>query len=171
MFLVLHASEQAVIGYAYANGNGQFLISTLLNLLQIKYQNSVNLPFDTHATIMLLFIVATYVYAVALMAITRPISNRNYHRIVILICDISGVLSVYLLVLILIPLFGWFLLVVCAFALIRVLYGSYRQIFELLYAFTVQVYRTLKQIFKPSHQASNGNTIEQEGNGGVPTIV
>jgi hypothetical protein len=37
-------SEQGVIGYA--KSNGQFFISTLLTLLQMKYQNSGESPFN-----------------------------------------------------------------------------------------------------------------------------
>jgi hypothetical protein len=137
----------------------------------MKYQNLVSSPFDLHATIMSLFIVVTYVYAVTLMAITRPIRNRSYLPTTMLICDISSVLTFSLLVLVLLPPIGWFLLFLCAFSFVRVLYSSYQQIFEFLHAFKIQLYSTLKQVWNPSHQASNGNSMEQEGNGSVPMTV
>jgi hypothetical protein len=162
------ASEQAVIGHANANDNRQFLISTLLNLLQIKYQNLGKSPFDTHTTIMLLFIVTTYFYGVALVAISRQIPNRSYLPLAMLICDILSVLASSLLVSFILPPFGWLLLFLCVFVLIlRVLHGSNRQIFELLHAFQCIVFSTFQHIFKRPHQASNNNSMEQEGNGGV----
>jgi hypothetical protein len=105
------------------------------------------------------------------MAITRPIWNRNYLPTTMLICDISGFLACTLLVLVLLPPIGWFLLFLCAFSFLRVLYGSYRQIFEFLCAFTIQLCSTLKQVLNPPHQASNNNSMEQKGNGGVPTMA
>jgi hypothetical protein len=48
IFLFDFASEQAVIGHANANVNCQFLNSALLKLLQIKYQNTKNSPFDSY---------------------------------------------------------------------------------------------------------------------------
>jgi len=158
--------------HANANGNNQFLISVLLNLFQIKYQNSGNSPFDIHATIMSFFITVIYFYGVALAAITRQISNRSYIHLVVLICDILGALAFSLLILILLPSFGWFLLVLCAFVLsLKALHGSNWKIFELLLAFKCQVLSTLIQHFSiQPHQASNDNSIEQEGNGGVPTV-
>jgi len=95
----------------------KFLISMLLNLLQIKYQNSGKSPFDTHATIMSLFIVTAYFYGVALVAITRQIPNRSYLPLAMVICDILGVMASSLLILILLLPFGWLLLFLCAFGI------------------------------------------------------
>jgi uncharacterized membrane protein YfcA len=163
-FFVGFASEQALIGHANANGNHQFLILVLLSLLQIKCQNSGNSPFDTHVTIMPLLIIVIYFYGVAYAAITRQNPNRSYIYLVVLICDILGALASSLLILILLPSFGRFLLVLCAFVLsLKALHSSNWKIFELLLAFKCQVSST----FKRSHQASNDNSMEQEGNGGV----
>jgi hypothetical protein len=118
-------NKLAVIGHANANGNRQFLISTLLNLFQIKSQNLRNSPFDTHTTIMSFFIVTAYFFGIALVAITRQIPNRSYLPLAMLICGILGVLTSFLLVIILLPPFGWLLLFLCAFVLIiKVLHSS-----------------------------------------------
>jgi len=133
IFLV---NKLAVIGHANANGNRQFLILTLLNLFQIKSQNLGNSSFDTHATIISLFIVTAYFYGIALVAITEQIPNRSYLPLTMLICGILGVLTFSLLVIILLPPFGWLLLFLCAFVLIiRVLHSSNWQIFEVLHSF------------------------------------
>jgi hypothetical protein len=49
--------------HANANGNNQFLISVLLNLFQIKYQNSKNSPFDIHVTIISVFITVIFLWS------------------------------------------------------------------------------------------------------------
>jgi hypothetical protein len=62
-FFVGFATEQAIIGHTNANGNHQFLISVLLNLFQIKYQNSKNSPFDIHVTIISVFITVIFLWS------------------------------------------------------------------------------------------------------------
>jgi hypothetical protein len=120
---------------------------------------------------MSLFIVTAYFYGIALVAITGQIPNRSYLPLTMLICGILGVLTFSLLVIILLPPFGWLLLFLCAFVLIiRVLHSSNWQIFEVLHSFKCQVFSTFQHIFKRPHQASNDNSMEQEENGGVPTV-
>ncbi|XP_059439605.1 uncharacterized protein LOC132172169 [Corylus avellana] len=158
--------EQAVTGYM-TKGNRQFLILTLLAFIQMKYQNSSRSPFDTHPTTMSAFIVTAYFYTGALVGISRvtqAIPNSNYLPMAMLFSDILGALACSLLIFILVPPFGVFLLFSCSLVLIRALHGSYQQIFELF-----------QQIFNLTYQAdpqaSNGNSMEQEDNGGVPTAV
>jgi hypothetical protein len=166
------ASEQSVI--RYANNSRQFLISMLLTLIQMKYQNSGKSPFNTHATIMSTFVVTTYVYTRALEAIfrvTRAIPNWSYLPIAMLFCDILYAVACSLLVFILFPPIGRFLLFLCALVFIRALHDSYWQIFELLHAFKCRVFSKFQHIFNPLRQASNENSMEQEGNGGISMMV
>jgi hypothetical protein len=140
----------------------------------MKYQNLGKSPFNTHATIMSTFIVATYLYTgvlVAISRVTRAIPNRSYLPIAMLFYDILCYLACSLLVFILFPPIGGFLLFSCTLVFIRALHNSYWQIFELLNAFKCQVFSKFQYIFSPPHQASNGNSMEQEGNGGVSTMV
>jgi hypothetical protein len=172
IFFFGFASEQAVTGYT--KGNRQFLISTLLALIQMKYQNSGKSPFDTHPTTMSAFIVTAYFYTGALVAISRvtqAIPNNNYLPIAMLFSDILGALACSLLIFILVPPIGGFLLFSCALVFIRALHDSYCQIFELLHAFKCEVFNKFQQIFNQPHQASNGNSTEQERNNGVSTTV
>ncbi|KAE8009198.1 hypothetical protein FH972_005647 [Carpinus fangiana] len=124
------------------------------------------------------FILTAYFYTGALVAmsrVTRAIQNNNYLPIAMLFSDILGALACSLLVFILVPPYGGFLLFSGALVFIRALHGSYCQIFELLHSFKCEVFNTFQQIFNPPYQAdpqaSNGNSMEQEGSGGVLTTV
>uniref|UniRef100_A0A7N2M2Q7 Uncharacterized protein n=1 Tax=Quercus lobata TaxID=97700 RepID=A0A7N2M2Q7_QUELO len=69
-----------------------FLIILLLTLLQVNYQNSGN-PFETHGATMLLFILAVFVYAIALAGISQPTPNSSYLPILRVTPTDSPVLS------------------------------------------------------------------------------
>ncbi|XP_042956475.1 uncharacterized protein LOC122292286 [Carya illinoinensis] len=103
----------------------QILIQVLVNLLQVRYQNSSSSPFETHKIIMSFFIGTICVYFLALMELSRPIPNANapnanaiYHDVAWLICYISGVLACTCIVLIIFPAFGW---VILSISTIRIL--------------------------------------------------
>lgn len=88
-----------------------FLIPVMASLLQVKCQNlQDNCPFDKHGAIMSIFIVATYVHVKTFCMILRPIPNTNYLPLIKFICHMWGGLAQGLLLLILVPPFGWFIL-------------------------------------------------------------
>ncbi|KAL4607580.1 hypothetical protein ACB092_09G185600 [Castanea dentata] len=89
-----------------------FLILSLLTLLQVKYQNSGN-PYQTHSATMLLFVLAVLVYTIALAGMSQLTSNTSYLPLLRCVCFIFGAFSCDLLLLILVPPFGWFILILC----------------------------------------------------------
>ncbi|KAJ6928057.1 hypothetical protein NC651_011918 [Populus alba x Populus x berolinensis] len=109
-----------------------FLNFVLLALLQLKYQNNKPSPFEAHGTIILLYIVTSFVYSTALIALLiRPHQPLETLFLVTLeyISLLSGALTCDLLLLILVPPFGYFLLALCgALILVKALLRSYQQI-------------------------------------------
>ncbi|CAK7357145.1 unnamed protein product [Dovyalis caffra] len=114
-----------------------FLIFVLLALLQIKYQNKGMSPFEAHGTIILLFIVSSFVYSMALLAFIALLLRAHQQQLEALcfftvlkhISLVSGALTCDLLLLILCPAFGYFVLIFCGVViLVRALLGSYQQI-------------------------------------------
>ncbi|KAJ6937818.1 hypothetical protein NC652_012190 [Populus alba x Populus x berolinensis] len=108
-----------------------FLNFVLLALLQLKYQNNHS-PFEAHGTIILLYIVTSFVYSTALIALLlRPHQLLETLFLVTLdyISLLSGALTCDLLLLILLPPFGYFLLALCgALILVKALLRSYQLI-------------------------------------------
>ncbi|KAG7948336.1 hypothetical protein I3843_13G004700 [Carya illinoinensis] len=141
----------------------------MVNLLQVKYQNSETSPFDTHGFIMSAFIVAIHVHAITLSKVLQPNQNRNCLPLTKLICYISGVLAYGLPLLILVPPLGW--LILCSYApqFIEVLHNSYQQIFELLRGIVVGAFKPLaimlvkifRVLFHLGEQESNANSGQQ----------
>ncbi|XWS72258.1 hypothetical protein CRYUN_Cryun02cG0024500 [Craigia yunnanensis] len=100
------------------------LIIVLLSLLQLNYGNKNASPFETHRSIMMIFIVTMFVYAsVAVATITveaARFTNDSLVTVLKLICFALGVLACDLLVLILSPSFGYFLLAIWLLLLLAV---------------------------------------------------
>uniref|UniRef100_A0A6N2MBI3 Uncharacterized protein n=1 Tax=Salix viminalis TaxID=40686 RepID=A0A6N2MBI3_SALVM len=110
-----------------------FLNFVLLALLPMKYQNEELSPFDAHGTIMLLYILASIIYSTALIALLL----RAHHQLPETPCLaalehislLAGALACGLLLLILAPPFGYFLLAFCGvLVLVKALLGCYQQI-------------------------------------------
>ena len=112
----------------------------LLTLLQVKFQNSGN-PFQTHGATMVLFIVAIFVYAVALVAINQLTPNTSYLPILRRVCFIFGAFACDLLLLILLAPLGWLILIICVGMSIQLLCDSYQQIFQCFR----QIFKSFKQ--------------------------
>ncbi|KAK4580925.1 hypothetical protein RGQ29_024545 [Quercus rubra] len=117
-----------------------FLILSLLSLLQVKYQNFGN-PYQTHGATMLLFILAVLVYTIALAGISQLTSNTSYLPLLRCVCFIFGAFACDLLLLILVPPFGWFILILCVCMSVRLLCDSHRQILECFQ----QIYQLINQ--------------------------
>ena len=122
-----------------------FDILVLLTLLQVKYQNSGN-PFQTHVATMLPFILAVIIYAIALVAISQPTPNISYLPILRHVCKIFGAFACDFLLLILVPSFGWFILVLCVSISVRLLCNSRHQILQCFQ----QIFRSINQSTSPA---------------------
>ena len=105
-----------------------FLFSFLLALLRLKYQSSGSALFHEHGAIMLLLTIDICTCTIALAAVMLQTSNPRYIPFFKSVCLISGAFASDLLLLILVPSFGWFVFIVCVFILIYLVYGSYEQI-------------------------------------------
>ena len=124
-----------------------FLIILLLTLLQVNYQNSGN-PFETHGATMLLFILAVFVYTIALAGISQPTPNSSYLPILRGMCFISGAFACDLLLMILVPPFGWFVFVLCVCMFLQLLFKSRQQIHQCCQQIFQSINRSTSQAFK-----------------------
>ena len=109
-----------------------FLNFVLLALLQLKYPNKGMSLFEEHGTIILLYIVTSFVYSTALIALLQR-AHQLLETLFLVTLEyislLSGVLTCDLLLLILAPPFGYFLLALCGvLILVKALLRSYQQI-------------------------------------------
>ncbi|PPD76984.1 hypothetical protein GOBAR_DD26084 [Gossypium barbadense] len=102
-----------------------FLITVLLALIQVKYQSTnMAVPFETHPAIMFIFITAILVYA-ATAAIKTSNANSSIHRIIVSkISLLSGSLATVVLLLVIVPPIGWFILLIWSFFLVKQIYDG-----------------------------------------------
>ena len=99
------------------------LVNVLLTLLQVKYENKDASPFDTDGLVMMLFIVTMLIntlVAVATITVQAWFTNHSLVPVLNQICIAFGVLGFDLLVLILSPSFGYFLLAIWLLLLLLV---------------------------------------------------
>ncbi|KAK4598303.1 hypothetical protein RGQ29_015678 [Quercus rubra] len=106
------------------------LFGFLLTLVGLKYQNPSVSIFHTHGAIMLFLIIDVLTCFIALVMIVLQISNQRYLTFFKNVCLVSGAFACDLLLLILVPPFGWFIFAVCVSILVWLLYGSYQVILE-----------------------------------------
>ncbi|KAL4632459.1 hypothetical protein ACB092_04G052400 [Castanea dentata] len=92
-----------------------FSFSFLLALVGLKYQNSNGALFQEHGVIMVLLIIDVCTGAIALAMVTLPNSHNSSLLLVEFVCLICGAIACDLLILILVPPFGWFMFIICAF--------------------------------------------------------
>ena len=79
---------------------------------------------------MLFLIIDVLTCFIALVMIVLQISNQRYLTFFKNVCLVSGAFACDLLLLILVPPFGWFIFAVCVSILVWLLYGSYQVILE-----------------------------------------
>ncbi|KAL5798862.1 hypothetical protein ACOSQ2_003682 [Xanthoceras sorbifolium] len=127
-----------------------FLISTSCTLLQVKYQTKNESPFDSHYWVMLTFFVVVHVHAVVLVVeIKFPAHISSCHAMIMSKISIfSGALASILLLLLLVPSFGWLSLVMWVFCFIRVAHDSYKDFCQLFYHVILQVLEILSLLIK-----------------------
>ena len=107
-----------------------FSFSFLLALVGLRYQNSDGALFHEHSVIMVLLIIDVCTGTIALAMVTLPNSHNSSLLLVEFVCLICGAFACDLLILILVPPFGWFMFIICAFGFVCILYSSYPQILE-----------------------------------------
>ncbi|KAM3690901.1 hypothetical protein ACJW31_09G155100 [Castanea mollissima] len=126
-----------------------FLIMMLLTLIQVRFQNSDN-PFHTNGGIMFSFIGCALGYSITLAWISQPTLNTSYLHIGRSVCVIFGTFASGLLVEILLPPLGFFILAICALMLARLLCVShqeilqcFQEIFQSINQYTSEAFKTL----------------------------
>ena len=105
-----------------------FSFSFLLALIGLKYQNSNGALFHEHRVIMVLLIIDVCTGTIALAMVTLPTFRNSSLSLFEIVCLISEVFACDLLLLILVPPFGVFMFIICAFGLVCILYGTYPKI-------------------------------------------
>ena len=105
-----------------------FSFSFLLALVGLKYRNSDGALFHEHHVIMVLLIIDVCTGTIALAMVTLPTFRNSSLFLFEIVCLISEVFACDLLLLILIPPFGVFMFIICAFGLVYILYGTYPKI-------------------------------------------
>ncbi len=123
-------------------------MASLLTLVQVKSQNSGN-PFKTHGAIMLLFILSMLVYVVVSAWISKLAPNTGYLPILKHVHSIFVTFACGLLLVILLPPFGWLMVVICASMFVKLLCGSHEQILECI----TQAFNILCDWFQNSFQS------------------
>ncbi|TYI08260.1 hypothetical protein ES332_A10G287100v1 [Gossypium tomentosum] len=136
-----HNEERCCSNHIHASLG--FLISVLLALIPVNYQSTnMAVPFDTHPAIMFIFIAVILVYAAA-AAVKTSNDNSSIHRIIVTkISLLSGSLATVILLLVIVPPIGWFVLLIWTFFLVKQIYDGC-QMLQLPYWIISVVYYVL----------------------------
>ncbi|XVE69416.1 hypothetical protein DITRI_Ditri09bG0150600 [Diplodiscus trichospermus] len=114
-----------------------FPIVVLVALMPLKFQ-SMNLaaPFKTHSAVMWTFVIATLVYVLAWVIEAKLGTGRNSYRRIIIskISFLSASLATGLLVLVIVPALGLFMLLVWTLLLAKLLYAACQKLRQLYQA-------------------------------------
>ncbi|KAK5795649.1 hypothetical protein PVK06_036921 [Gossypium arboreum] len=109
-------------------------IGVLLSLMPLKYPQSMK-PLETHSALMLILIIAVLVYATAWEIEHHPQTNNNnssIHPIIVTkISLFSGSLVTVVLVLLIVPAIGWFILLVWTLFLMKQIYEACQMLHQL----------------------------------------
>ncbi|PPD72552.1 hypothetical protein GOBAR_DD30552 [Gossypium barbadense] len=124
----------------------------LLALMPLKYPQKT---LETHSATVSIFITLILVYAAAWETehhLQTNNSNSSIHRIIVTkISLFTGSLATVVLVLLIVPAIGWFILFVWTFFLVKQFYEAW-QMFELLYRSTLLVTYVFYPVFDlPGH--------------------
>lgn len=130
-----------------------FFFSFLMTLLGINYQSSSVSLFHEHRAIMLLLIIVVFIGTTASAAVILPTSYTSYIPLFKFVCLISGAFSCDLLLLILVPAFGWFIFTICVFCLLCIFYVLYPQLLNYCRA----ILQSIRQAPSPE---SNGSPVQ-----------
>ncbi|KAG8475526.1 hypothetical protein CXB51_032273 [Gossypium anomalum] len=135
-----------------------FAIGVLLPLMPLKYPQSTK-PFETHSALMLILIIAVLVYAAAWEIEHHPQTNNNnssIHSIIVTkISLFSGSLVTVVLVLLIIPAIGWFILLVWTIFLMKHIYEACQMLYRLNRSISLVSY-VFNEEFGPRAHLSQG---------------
>jgi hypothetical protein len=107
-----------------------FFLGFLLTLVGLKYQSSAAALFHAHSAIMVLLIIDVCTCTIALAAVILTTFNTSYLPFLKSVSLISGAFACDLLILIIVPPFGWFIFTIWVFVLVCLLYGKYQYILQ-----------------------------------------
>ncbi|KAK8275025.1 hypothetical protein V6Z11_D10G110900, partial [Gossypium hirsutum] len=124
--LPLHCRNGSTANYNW-HASLAFAIGVLLPLMPLKYPQSTK-PLETHSALMLILIIAVLVYAAAWEIEHHPQTSNNnssIHPIIVTkISLFSGSLVTVVLVLLIVPAIGWFILLVWTLFLMKQIYEA-----------------------------------------------
>ncbi|KAG4127979.1 hypothetical protein ERO13_D10G248750v2 [Gossypium hirsutum] len=120
-----------------------FAIGVLLPLIPLKYPQSTK-PLETHNAIMSIFIIVTLVFAAAWQIehhLQTSNNNSSIHRLIVTkISLFSGSLATAVLVLLIVPAIGWFILLVWTLILMKQLYEACQMLRRLYHSISLVSY-------------------------------
>ncbi|KAG8480023.1 hypothetical protein CXB51_025159 [Gossypium anomalum] len=147
-----HNEERCCNKHIYASLG--FLISVFVALIPVKYQSTnTAVPFETHPTIMLIFITAILVCTAA-AAIKTSNDNSSVHRIIVTkISLLSGSLATFVLLLLILPPIGWLILLIWTSFLVKQIYDG---MLHLPCLITLAVIYVICQIFRRGRDLNQG---------------
>ena len=170
-----------------------FFFGFLLTLVGMKYQSSGATLFHAHSVIMVLLIIDVCTCTIALAAVILTTFNTSYLPFLKSVSLISGAFACDLLILIIVPPFGWFIFTIWVFILVCLLYGKYQHILQCCQGILQSISHSTSDAFDVScnwfqhnflsqsirrlaSQASHGspmltpNVPEQQGVGSAPIV-
>ncbi|CAK7347860.1 unnamed protein product [Dovyalis caffra] len=125
------------------------LVGTLNNQIQVKYQSIKGSPFDSHETIMPIFLVALFIYATASVAeVTLRARDSIYYRVVGNLRLFASALAAILLLTILAPILGCIISVIWACLFVGVAYESCEDLYNILKQKTSKVLDMLTRLIE-----------------------
>ncbi|KAB2064026.1 hypothetical protein ES319_A10G261200v1 [Gossypium barbadense] len=135
-----------------------FAIGVLLPLMPLEYPQSTK-PLETYNVIMSIFIIVTLVYAATWQIehhLQTSNNNSSIHRIIVTKISLySGSLATVVLVLLIVPEIGWFILLVWTLILMKQIYEAC-QILHWLYQSLSLVSYVFNEVFGPRRHFSQG---------------
>nr|POE96736.1 hypothetical protein CFP56_43462 [Quercus suber] len=136
------------------------LFGPLLTILGLKYQSPDVSLFDIHGALMLLLIIDVCIFTISMAVTILPTFNRTHLPFFKGVFLISGVFAYDLILLMLVPPFGWFIFTICASVMVLLLYcsrkhilGRCQEILEPMWHSTSEAFHSLYDWFRQSFQS------------------
>ncbi|MFQ6647207.1 hypothetical protein Gotur_020627 [Gossypium turneri] len=127
--------------------------------MPVKYQSTA--PFETHNALMLIVIIVTLVYAAARQIehhLQTSNNNSSIHRIMVTkISLLSGSLVAVVLVLVIVPAIGWFILLVWTLFLMKQIHEACQMLHRLCQSISLVSYVFNKVVGPRGHLSQGRN--------------